>query len=121
MNPLPDDIPGLSKRRYLAWEAQRRAIDETDATARKPIRRKETAGEILDRGGERPPKRKRARRSLGNGLGAARDGERASWAFSEETVEAYYDVVSRIITPRAMAQEARREGNPAARPRDYRG
>ncbi|MAW82408.1 MAG: hypothetical protein CMI63_19395 [Parvularcula sp.] len=116
MTPFPDDMPGLSKKRLLAFEAARRAADETAAAARK-----ETKGETVAEAST--PKRKRARRKVkGAGPDANMAGEeRQSWAITEETVEAYYDVVSRIITPRVMAQEARCAGNPAARPRDYRG
>lgn len=131
MTPLPDDMPGLSKKRLLAFEAARRAADETAAAARKEAQRALKKGgpagaaeppcETAFAGGT--PKRKRARRKVkgaGPDANMARE-ERQSWAITEETVEAYYDVVSRIITPRVMAQEARCAGNPVARPRDYHG
>ncbi|WP_428409357.1 hypothetical protein [Hyphococcus sp.] len=124
-DPIPD-MRGLSKKRLLAFEAKLRAADEARVAARERKKRGES-GRAAKGAGETAPgrrgaaKRKRARRRAGEGAAAPAEEGRIDWAFSEQTIEAYYDIVSRIITPRVMAQEARCAGNPAARPRDYHG
>jgi len=119
---LPDNMPGLSKRRYRALEAARCIADlaKCGDKARKEYEAREAArgADLQEEQGSRP-KRKRARRGAGAGPVAAAD--RADWPFTDETVEIFYQMVKRRVTPRMMAQEARQAGDPRAAPRDYHG
>ncbi|GJL91580.1 hypothetical protein [Hyphococcus sp.] len=112
MDILPD-MPGLSKRKAHALNAAFRKQHLESCTEKFRKKFEESEAAAVARGPR--PRRKRARRA-----GACEDESVIHWVATDYANHTLWETFSRKVTPRVMAQDARRAGAPSARPRDFR-